>query len=127
MNTVRRRQLLRVVAGFMVLAIGISACSTSPALVQPITPNAFPEGLFDPTDVRGVELPEGYFRSWGRDRIAPVYEPTYVDATVVDWPDDELVIGVNVNDQQLAFPVGFMSNRELVIDQIDDIPLLITW
>ncbi len=109
----------------LAIALVLSACGD--AFTQGITRNAFDPNLFDPTEESDVELPEGYFLSWGRDRIAPVYSPTYVDANGVDWPDDEVVIGININGQQRAFPVGFMSNRELVIDQIDDIPLLVTW
>ena len=87
----------------------------------------FPPGLFDPTDVPGVMLPEGYFRSWGRALIRPVYAPNFVGPSGGQWPDEELVIGVNINSQQRAYPVGFLSTREIVIDQIDDIPLLVTW
>ncbi len=106
-------------------ALILAACGES--FTQPITENAFDPDLFDPTDEPGVELPEGYFRSWGRDRIIPVYDPVYVGADGVPWDDDEVVIGVNINGQQRAFPVGFLSNRELVIDEIDDIPILVTW
>ena len=109
----------------LVFGLVLAACSGGGG--QAITANSFPPDLFDPTEERDGELPEGYFLSWGRDRIAPVYEPTYVGPQAVDWPDDEVVIGININGQQRAFPVGFMSNRELVIDQIDDIPLLVTW
>lgn len=112
---------------FWLLLFGLVVSACAGGSGQAITANAFPPGLFDPTEEIDVELPEGYFLSWGRDRIAPVYEPTYVGRDGVDWPDDEVVIGINIDGQQRAFPVGFMSNRELVIDQIDDIPLLVTW
>ena len=103
----------------------LAACGQS--VSRSTNATVFEPGLFDPTDVPGVTLPEGYFRSWGRDRIRPVYEPNFVSAGSVGWPDEELVIGVNINGQQRAYPVGFLSSREIVIDQIDDIPLLVTW
>ncbi len=103
----------------------LAACGVS--VRQSASQMVFPPGLFDPTDVPGVMLPEGYFRSWGRDLIRPVYEPNFVGPSGVQWPDEELVIGVNINSQQRAYPVGFLSTREIVIDQIDDIPLLVTW
>ena len=120
-----RPRSLNKATWLIIFALILTACGES--FTQPITENAFDPELFDPTDEDDVVLPEGYFRSWGRDRIIPVYEPIYVGADGVPWPDDEVVIGVNINGQQRAFPVGFLSNRELVIDQIDDIPLLVTW
>ena len=109
------------------LAAVLAACGGQADFGQAITRQAFPPGLFDPTDVRDVVLPEGYLRSWARDQIAPVYEPTFVGIDGVPWPDDELVIGININGQQRAYPVGFLSNREMVIDWVDDLPILVTW
>lgn len=121
-----RRRFLRSAPFALSLPALLAACSNS-GLGQAIDRSFLDPDLFDPTDVRGVALPEGYFRSWGRDVIAPIYEPTYVDASGVDWRDEEVVIGININGQQRAYPVGFMSNRELVIEQIDELPLMVTW
>lgn len=124
----------------VLFALILTACGES--FTQTITENAFDPNLPDPTEIpresgrdgffsdvapANAELPEGYFLSFERDQIIPVYEPTFVDAGGVPWPDDEVVIGVNINGQQRAYPVGFLSNRELVIDQIDDIPILVSW
>ena len=119
-----RRRFLKT-AQLLAAPALLSACGVS--VSRSSTATVFPPGLFDPTDIPGVTLPEGYFRSWGRDLIRPVYEPNFVGPSGVDWPDEELVIGVNINGQQRAYPVGFLSTREIVIDQIDDIPLLVTW
>ena len=113
------------ISRFLLFLLILTACA--PEFSQSIDRQRFPEGLFDPTDVRGVELPEGYLRSWGRDQLAPVYDPTFITAEQVPWDDDEVIIGVNINGQQRAYPVGFLSSRELVIDQIDDIPILVSW
>lgn len=112
-------------AKFLLFAIVLSACSAP--FTQAVSRQPFDSSLFDPTDVPGVELPPGYLRSWDRDQIVPVYEPTFVEADFVDWDDDEVVIGININGEQRAYPVGFLSNRELVIDEIDDIPILVSW
>lgn len=121
-------------------ALVLTACGES--FTQAITEDAFDPNLPDPTEIprqsgrdgflsevapANAELPDGYFLSFERDQIVPVYEPTFVGADGVRWPDDEVVIGVNINGQQRAYPVGFLSNRELVIDQIDDIPILVSW
>ena len=110
---------------FWLFLLILTACA--PEFSQEISSQQFRDGLFDPTETGDEPLPEGYLRSWGRDQIAPVYNPTFLSAGEVDWPDDEVVIGVNINGQQRAYPVGFLSNRELVIDQIDDVPILVSW
>ena len=120
-----RRNVIKRGALFTLSSAVLAACGQS--FTQVRTANAFPPGLFDPTESGDEPLPEGYFLSWGRDQITPVYEPTFVGASEVRWPDDEIVIGVDINGQQRAYPVGFLSNRELVIDQIDDIPILVSW
>lgn len=120
-----RRRLLKS-APLLALPALLAACGSS-GIVQAIDRMRFPPDLFDPTDERDFVLPEGYFRSWARDQIAPVYDPTYVSASEVDWRDEEVVIGININGQQRAYPVGFMSSRELVIEQIDQLPIMVTW
>ncbi len=123
----------------LLFAAFLTACGES--FTQERTENAFDPNLPDPTEIQrsgangplpglapgDAPVPEGYFRSFDRDQIEPVYEPTFVGADGVSWPDDEVVIGVNINGQQRAYPVGFLSNRELVIDEIDDIPILVSW
>ena len=119
------KRRVKNLALFWVFLLVLTACA--PEFSQSIDRQRFPEGLFDPTDVRDVELPDGYLRSWGRDQLAPVYDPTFITADQVPWDDDEVIIGVNINGVQRAYPVGFLSSRELVIDQIDDIPILVSW
>ena len=74
-----------------------------------------------------VEVPEDYREILPRDAIEPVYDPTFVLPSGVDWPDDELVIGVDLNGEQRAYPVGFLSFREIVIDEHGGIPTMVTW
>lgn len=108
----------------VLLALVLTACGES--FTQARTANAFDQRLFDPTE-SGIGLPDDYHVAWSRDRITPVYEPTFVGADDVPWDDDELVIGININGQQRAYPVGFLSNREIVNDQVDDIPIVVSW
>lgn len=106
------------------LALILAACGES--FTQTVSEDVFPPDLFDPTET-GESLPENYAVFFERDQIIPVYEPTFVGAGEVDWPDDEVVIGIDVNGEQRAYPVGFLSNREIVNDWIDDTPILVTW
>ena len=85
-----------------------------------------PREVYDPVRA-GEPLPEGYRQLLGRDQIAPVYDPVFVDADEVDWPDDTLVIGVTGAADAKAYPVSHLNNREMVIDDIEGIPILVTW
>ena len=82
--------------------------------------------VYDP--VRADEpLPEGYRQLLGRDMIHPVYDPVFVDAGEVDWSDDTDVIGVAGVEEAKAYPVSHLSFREMVIDDIEGIPILVSW
>ena len=125
MTALRRSGKAKHFTWFVLVALFLTACGEG--FTQARSSQAFPPGLFDPTETDDEPLPDNYFLSWRRDQLAPVYDPTFVGATEVPWPDDEIVIGVNINGTQRAYPVGFLSNREIENDQIDDIPLLVTW
>ena len=85
-----------------------------------------PNSVYDP--VRGGEtLPEGFRQLLVRDAIAPVYDPSFVTASGVDWPEDSLVIGVDLEGEARAYPVGFLNRREIVNDNHRGIPTLVTW
>lgn len=90
------------------------------------TSDGFPPGLFDPTDGSGVDL-DDYRKALPRDAINPVYDPAFVKPGLVDWSDDELIIGVDLNGEQRAYPVGFLTFREIVIDDHRGIPTMVTW
>ena len=82
--------------------------------------------VFDPVRA-GEQPPDGFRQVLGRDDIAPVYVPDFLRADDVDWPDDELVIGVELNGEARAYPVGFLNRREIVVDMHRGIPTLVTW
>ena len=84
------------------------------------------EDLYDPVRA-GEETPVGYRPSLPRDAIFPVYDPSFVAASQVDWADDILVIGVDLEGEARAYPVGFLNRREIVIDRHRGIPTLVTW
>jgi hypothetical protein len=92
---------------------------------ETITP-ADPAAVYNPV-VAGEELPPGYRVGLARDQIAPVYEPEFTTANGVDWPDDSLVIGVAGDETARAYPVTHLNSREMVIDSLEGIPILVTW
>lgn len=85
-----------------------------------------PASIYDPV-AAGETLPDGFRQVLARDAIAPVYDPVFTLADQVDWPQDSLVIGVDLNDEARAYPVGFLNRREIVNDDHRGIPTLVTW
>ena len=75
----------------------------------------------------GEELPADFRQLLPRDAIRPVYDPEFATAAGVDWPDSTDVIGVEINGEAKAYPVGFLNGRELVIDEIGGEPILVSW
>ncbi|MEE8046378.1 MAG: DUF3179 domain-containing protein [Dehalococcoidia bacterium] len=64
-----------------------------------------------------------------RDAIKPVYEPNYEDPGVDEWlePDDLVVGYVSDAGQAYAYPIKFLNFHELVNDEIDGVPVIITY
>ncbi len=107
--------------GFMAVAITTQNTDT-PARITPADPAA----TFNPVSP-GADLPDGYRIGFPRDQIAPVYEPVFTTAAAVDWPADSLVIGVAGEQEAKAYPVTHLNLREMVIDSLEGIPILVTW
>jgi hypothetical protein len=87
---------------------------------------ADPGEVYNPVKA-GETLPSGYRQLLGRDSILPVYDPVFTSAGQVDWPADSLVIGVAGAETAKAYPVTHLNSREMVIDSLDGIPILVTW
>ncbi len=85
-----------------------------------------PGSVYDPV-VADEALPEGYRQLLARDAIAPVYDPSFVTADGVGWSEESLVIGVDIDGEARAYPVGFLNRREIVNDLHRGIPTLVTW
>ena len=81
-----------------------------------------PEGpvtsAFDDAEFRQLRPP---------DAIQPVYDPKFLGAHESDLPDDELVIGLNINGDARAYPAGLLYHREMVNDTVGGVPVLVTW
>lgn len=85
-----------------------------------------PDSVYDPV-VAGERLPDGFRQLLPRDGIPPVYDPTFVEASATFWPDSTHVIGVALGDGAKAYPVSFLNGRELVVDRLAGIPIVVTW
>jgi hypothetical protein len=57
----------------------------------------------------------------------PIYDPQFVPAAEVEYDSDELVLGVAIDGEAKAYPVGLLDRREMVNDELAGIPILVTW
>lgn len=87
---------------------------------------ADPNSVPDPT-TGSERLPDGYRLAFPRDAIAPVYDPTFVRGDDVDWADQSLIIGLEIDGRAKAYPVSFLNRREMVVDRLAGIPILVSW
>lgn len=98
----------------------------SPVESDPLTLVVDPLDAYDPV-ASGETMPDGYRQLVWRDQIEPVYEPSFTTSDALAWPDDMLVIGVAGENEAKAYPVTHLNSREMVIDEIEGIPILVSW
>lgn len=91
-------------------ARGLEALPPPDPIARPLSPDPF-----------------SYRKLLGRDGINPVYAPEHVPAAEADYAPDELVLGVCVQDDCRAYPIGVLNWREMVNDEVGGIPILATW
>ena len=96
------------------------------AVAGPSGQQVDPSGVYNPV-LAGERLPDGFRQLLPRDAITPIYEPEFVPAGGVDWSARTQVIGVAMGDEAKAYPVSYLNGREMVIDEIDGIPIVVTW
>ena len=82
--------------------------------------------VYDPFTA-GDPLPDGFRQLLDRDQIEPVYDPQFTTADQVDWPPGMLVLGVEGTDTAKAYPITHLNQREMVIDNLDGMPILVSW
>lgn len=115
-----------VASMFVLFAMVAVACASDDIIVSSEGEPVSLRDLYDPTEA-GEDAPDNYRESLPRDAINPVYAPTFVTPDQVDWPGSDLVIGVDIDGESRAYPVGFLRHREMVIDNHRGIPTLVTW
>ena len=62
-----------------------------------------------------------------KDAIAPIYQPQFSSAQDASLRPGELVIGVDINGDSRAYPIGPLNRREMVNDIVGGVPILVTW
>ena len=100
--------------------------SSQTVAAGPVNVQVDPAGVYNPV-LAGESLPDGFRQVLPRDAIRPVYEPTFVAGRDAGWPAEAQVIGVTSGGEAKAYPVSFLNGREMVVDEIDGIPILVTW
>ncbi len=120
-----RRRLIVLGTGTLAAVAATGGVLRSSRSTSPDTP-LDPGDVYDPFKA-GDPIPIGYLQVAGRDLIRPVYDPRFVAADDIGWPDDADVIGVEIDGDARAYPVGFLSGREIVNDEIAGVPVLVTW
>ena len=127
--------ILAVVLG-VVFGLGVTAAFVTRAADQGLSVNvAATTEVQQTVDVAAVynpvkegdTLPEGFRQLLARDQIEPVYDPQYTSSDQVDWPDGMLVLGVEGTETQKAYPITHLNQREMVIDELDGEPILVSW
>lgn len=96
-----------------------------PATHVPASPEPVDPSLINPRvlDTRNYAFP----RLLGLDAIAPVYEPQFVAASESPLRDEELIIGVSLEEEAKAYPISVLRFREMVNDELGELPILVTW
>jgi hypothetical protein len=130
-RSAKRIAWLGVILSIVAVVAVAAAAIVGPLRQRPI-PTATPVVPVDPDSVydpvkAGEDLPEGYRQGLERDQIVPVYAPVFTAASEVDWPSDMLVIGVAGTNSAKAYPVTHLNQREMVVDSLEGIPILVTW
>ena len=115
------KRAARMGAGLLVVALLLAACG------QAVTPAAVPQetGATNPEEAEEVEY--HWNQLLGQDDIAPIYEPEFVPADQAGYDDRDLVMGIEIDGEAKAYPVGLLNRREMVNDEMGGIPYLVTW
>ncbi len=130
------RSTVKTVVGFVAVAAVLFAI-TRVAITNATPPRpdqtaalgilADPGQTYDPVKA-GETLPPGFRQLLRRDAILPIYDPEFWPDTQNEaWDDGTLVIGLAIDGEVKAYPVGFLNRREMVVDSIAGIPVLVTW
>lgn len=115
------------------------ACSSQPSepdvgdltdIIEPFDIGAYNELRPEP-EIRSIDrrIDTGFDEreKLPRDAIVPIYSPRYVGIDEAQLINEELVLGVDINGEAKAMPVGLLRFREMVNDEVGGVPILATW
>jgi hypothetical protein len=121
----------------VILLLALVACTTSQELEPDnATPtSSLPDG--EPTEERdpATRLPQSKYDDLEivtllpRDAIPAIDAPQFLTIAEADrfYDPDELVIGVEFNSVARAYSVPFLSNHEIVNDNVGGVKIAVTW
>lgn len=63
------------------------------------------------------------------DGIRPIYDPVFSSPQEIQdlLQDDELILGISLENESKAYPISVLRFREMVNDEMAGIPTLVTW
>ena len=114
---------------FLGIALLLAGCGTK-TTARPTTEalSTSEPRVAETSERKAAEMPE---YTWSqllrRDAIRPIYDPEFVPADQAGYSDDELVMGVAIDGEAKAYPVGLLNSREMVNDELGRTPILVTW
>lgn len=114
------------VAGVVVVLAADTDSAGNLAAESRAVPTVDIASVYDPFKA-GDAVPQGFRQLLARDQIEPVYDPQYTSGDQVDWPDDSLILGVEGTATAKAYPITHLNQHEMVIDDIDGLPILVSW
>jgi len=92
----------------------------APTEEQTSLPSSDPPGQPALKSTRQVEIDHSQFHQMiPRDEIEPVYQLKFVSAADSLLQVGELVIGVEINGESQAYPIGPLNQREMVNDEVE--------
>ena len=113
------------------------ASSPAPATPNPTpTPSSTPESRPTPSPTpTPAPTPDDAYSALNvitllpKDGIPAILDPTFIDATEAweQYLPDEPVLGVSINGEHKAYSVPFLSNREIVNDELGGVAIAATW
>lgn len=120
---------VRLLAGALVALVALSTFAywpTGGATATAAGVRVGPLSAYNPV-LAGERLPADFRQILPRDAIQPVYDPVFTTPGRVDWPDSTDVIGIEIDGEAKAYPIDFLNGRELVVDELGGIPILVSW
>ena len=114
------------VTGVLLTRTADTETSVTIAAAPDVQRNVDIAAVYNPVK-EGDTLLEGFRQLLARDQIEPVYDPQYTSPEQVDWPDGMLILGVEGARTQKAYPITHLNQREMVIDELDGEPILVSW
>lgn len=124
--------------GHILILVITAACGASPtnpqAVVTPTPIGSTPTHSATPLpgnldSIAFIEDDQEYVinQLLPRDGIRPIYEPQFTSVADSTYSPDELVMGIEINDDARAYSVGILRSREMVNDTVGGVPILVTW